>query len=101
MIKSREPLSIAESLEYLKGAESDETDVVGFIKKFVVLKSKDAKEMKQKLEALDLMKMKPEHIVKIIDLLPEDKEDLSKIFSSVGLDEDEEKKILEIVKEFK
>ena len=33
--------------------------------------------------------------------MPEDKEDLNKIFIGMGLDEDETKKILNVVKEFK
>ena len=101
MIKNQEPLSLAESLEYLKEADTEDTDVIGFVKKFTSLKPAEAKEMRKKLEALDLMKMKPEHIVKIIDLMPENAEDLNKIFANVGLDEDETKKILDTVKEFK
>jgi DNA-directed RNA polymerase subunit F len=67
----------------------------------VKLNPKDAKEMKEKLAKLDLMKMKSEQIVKVIDILPEDKEDLNKIFANVNLDEDETKKILDPVKEYK
>ena len=47
------------------------------------------------------MKLKNEHISKLIDLLPENKEDLNKIVNDVGLDEDETKKILDTIKEFK
>ena len=65
------------------------------------LSPKEAKKLKQKLEDLDLMKLRAEHIVKIIDLMPEKAEDLNKIFTDMGLDEDETKKILETVKEFK
>ena len=60
----------------------------------------DAKKLKKKLEELDLLKVKLEHIIKIIDLIPENAEDLNKIFIGVNLDEDETKKILETVKEF-
>ena len=48
-----------------------------------------------------LLKIKNEHIVKIIDLMPEDASDLNKIFTDVSLTEDETKKILEAVKQFK
>ena len=47
------------------------------------------------------MKLKTENISKIIDIIPENAEDLNKIFTEVGLDEDETKKILEAVKQFK
>ena len=97
-----QPVSMAEALEYIgKKSEDSETDVRGFIKKFAGMSPKDAKEMRKKLEELDLMKIRAEHISKIIDILPENAEDLNKIFVDVSLDEDEIKKILETVKQFK
>jgi len=101
MIKNNSPVSMSEALEYMKEDKSSDTDGVGFIKKFVILKAKDAKELRKKIQELDFMKIREEHISKIIDLLPESVEELNKIFIDVGLDEDESKKILEIVKEFK
>ncbi|MDP7520806.1 MAG: hypothetical protein QF567_01070 [Candidatus Pacearchaeota archaeon] len=98
MIKDMQPISMAESLEYIKKGE---TGATGFIKKFVKLNPKDASELKDKLNKLDLMKLKEEHIAKIIDIFPENAEDLNKIFVGVSLNEDETKKILETVKEFK
>ena len=77
------------------------TDIMGFVKKFVILKPEKAKELKKKIQDLDLLKVKEEHITKIIDLMPETSEDLNKIFSDVSLDEDETKKLLETIKEFK
>ena len=99
MIKNSEPMSMSESIEYLK--KSEETDVAGFMKKFIVLKPQEAKELKKKLEELDLMKLRNTHIAKIIDLLPGNREELNKICVDTGLDEDETKKILETIKEFK
>ena len=102
MIISNKPLSMAESLKYVQHEEEDsKTGVKGFIKKFVKISTKDAEEMRKKLEELDILKMKDEHIAKIIDLLPEDSEDLNKIFSDISLDEDESNKILEIIKQYK
>ena len=101
MILNKEPLSMAEALKYLKKDETGETDVIGFIKKFIKMKKGEADEIRKKLEALELMKMKSEHIAKIIDLMPEDKEDLNKIFTDVSLDEDELQKIIGVVKESK
>ena len=92
---------MAEALKYLKKDETGETDVIGFIKKFIKMKKGEADEIRKKLEALELMKMKSEHIAKIIDLMPEDKEDLNKIFTDVSLDEDELQKIIGVVKESK
>ena len=64
------------------------------------MKPKEAKELKKKLIELDMMKLRAEQIVKIIDFLPENQEDLNKIVD-ISLDENETKKILETVKEFK
>ncbi|MBA7647731.1 hypothetical protein ES703_55510 [subsurface metagenome] len=100
MIKNNEPLSMIEASKYIKKTE-DEADVLGFIKKFAKVNLKEAKELRKKIKELELMKVKTEHIVKIIDLMPENAEDLNKIFANVSLNEDETKKILETVKEFK
>ena len=97
MIKNNEPLSMAESLEYVE----KDNEVSKFVKKFTKLSPKESKEFKRKLGDLGLIKLKLSHIIKIIDLMPEDKEDLNKIFIGMGLDEDETKKILDVVKEFK
>ena len=101
MIKHSEPLSMNEVVEYIKHAEDSEIDVIGFTKKFIKLTQKETKELRKKLEGLELIKVKPEHIAKIIDLVPENTAELNKIFTDVSLDEDETKKILEKVKEFK
>ena len=57
--------------------------------------------IKSELEKLDLIKLKEEHIIKIIDIFPQDASDLNKIFTDVSLNEDETNKILEIVKNSK
>ena len=101
MIENIEPLSMAEVIEYLKKNKDSETDAIGFIKKFVKLNPKDAKELKKKIKELNLMKINEIDIIKIIDLMPENAEELNKIFTDVSLNEDETNKILEKVKEFK
>ena len=101
MIKNAESISMAEAIEYVKKNENSESDIKGFIKKFTKLSQKEAKELRKSLEKLELMKLKTENISKIIDIIPENAEDLNKIFTEVGLDEDETKKILEAVKQFK
>lgn len=100
MIRNRESLSMAEAEEYLKGNDSA-SELVGFINKFVQIDSKKAKELRVKLQDLNLLKIKSEHISKVIDLLPESAEDLNKIFIDVRLDEDEIQKILDIVKHYR
>ncbi len=101
MIKNQTPLSMAEVAEYVKKAEASETDLIGFIKKFGKINLKKSLELKKKLQELNLMKLNEEYIIKIVDLMPENPEDLNKIFADVSLDEDEKRKILETVKQFK
>ncbi len=101
MIINKEPLSMAEALKYVKKEEAEETDVIGFIKKFVKMKHAEATKLKERLKGLDMMKVRDEHIVKIIDLMPENAEELNKIFADVSLDDDEAQKILNEIKETK
>ncbi len=99
MIKSNEPISMIEAQQYLD--KDEHSELRGFIKKFVKLKEKDAEKLKESLEKLDLLKVKKIHIAKIMDLLPEDKENLNKIFTDVSLTDDEANKILNAIKEFR
>lgn len=100
MILDRTPLNMNEVQEILKdipdGNKKEEMNV--FLKKFLKTKSGQAKKIKEELEKLDLLKLKREHIVRIVDMLPEDASDLNKIFIDVSLSEEEINKILEIVK---
>jgi DNA-directed RNA polymerase subunit F len=96
MIKSAKPISMTESLGYLK---NDETKA--YIKKFIKLDEKKAKELREKLEELDLIKLNEKYIAKFIDMLPENKEELNKIAVDANFDEDETNKILQTIKEFK
>jgi DNA-directed RNA polymerase subunit F len=101
MIKDTKALSMAESVEYAKSSKDEGKEVLVFIKKFSSTSPKDGKELRNKLEGLDLMKLDEKNISKIIDLLPENSEELGKIFVGVSLDEEESKKILDAVKEFR
>lgn len=87
---------MSESLAYLKNNETK-----AYIKKFVELDEKKAKELREKLEGLDLIKLNEKHIAKFIDMLPENKEELNKIAVDANFDEDETNKILQTIKEFK
>ena len=103
MILDRTPLNMNEVEEILKEiADSDKKQEMElYLKKFLKAKLSQAKKIKEDLEKLDSIKINREHIVKIVDLLPEDASDLNKIFIDVSLNEDENSKILEIVKNSK
>jgi len=101
MINERTPISMAESTQYLSEDIESEVEVKKFIKKFTKMDAKKAVEMREELCGLDIMRLRPEHVVKIIDTLPKDSDNLNKIFGDVKLDEDETKKILKTVEKFK
>lgn len=100
MILDRNTVTMSEVEEILKDLPESEKkeQTETFLKKFLNTKSTQAKKMREDLEQLDLIKMKPEYIIKIIDMLPEDMADLNKIFTDISLTEDEAKKIFDIIK---
>lgn len=97
MINNLTPISMAEAKEFM----DKESETLAFVKKFSKMKPEKAKEMRKKLEDLGLVKMNEVQITKIIDIMPEKSEEINKIFTEIGLDEDETKKILDIVNEYK
>lgn len=101
MIKNNEPVSMAEASKYVDKTSETGKEVLRFIKKFTKLSPKDGEEMRQKLRELDLIKLNDMSISKIIDLLPDNADDLNKISTDFNLDEDETNKILDTVKQFK
>ncbi len=99
MIKKSTPLTLAEVSELVgKGEKQD--SVKKFIKQFSGISVKKAEEMKEELRKLDLIKLKEDYIVKIIDFMPQDAAELIKTVSGVSFDQDETTKILEIVKKY-
>jgi len=94
MIKNTTPLSMQESLENIKNPE-----LKAFIKKFTSLNEKKAKELREKLVGLNLIKLNEMHISKLIEMMPEEREELAKILSDSNLDENESNAILSTIKE--
>ena len=97
MIIKSNSLSAAESQRYIG---KDQEAISHFIKKFTKLNVKQAKDFREKLEALNLIKMNNNYISKVIDIMPSNSEELNKIFTDVSLDENEANKILDTVKQF-
>lgn len=97
------PLEMSEVKKILGSIKESEKkkQLEVFIKKFSKISKEKAKQLKKELNELGLLKVKQDHIVKIIDILPEDASDLNKIFVDVDLDEDETNKILKIIKGYK
>ncbi|VVB78711.1 Uncharacterised protein [uncultured archaeon] len=103
MIIDRTPLNLNE-VEDITNEIPDspkKEEILEFLKKFLKTKPEQAKKIKEELEKLDILKIKREHLVKIIDMLPTDATELNKIFADISLNEDETNKILGIVKNSK
>lgn len=100
MILDRTPLNLDEVRGIVKDLDDSDKkeEIEKYLKKFLKTKPEKVKKIKGELEKLDLLKMKREHLVKIVDLIPEDATDLNKIFTDVSLNEEETNKILNAVK---
>ncbi len=96
MIKEMKAMSMAEAEKYVENEELN-----AFMRKFSNIKEKDAKKLRAEIERLGNMKIKEEDTSKIADVLPEDSQDIAKIFNDVSLDENETSQILEIVKKYR
>jgi DNA-directed RNA polymerase subunit F len=103
MILDRTPINMNEVNEIVNEIEDSprKEEIELYLKKFMKTKPNQAKKIKEEIEALDSIKIKRDHIVKIVDLLPADSSDLNKIFTDVSLNEEEINKILEIIKNSK
>ena len=98
-IIEQDPLTMAE-VSSLAGEDERGEAMKKFIKQFVKMDVKKAIEMKTELKGLDLIKLKDEHIVKIVDFMPNSAADLNKVMVDVSLDQEEVNKILDVVKKY-
>ena len=100
MINESRPISMAEVVELVGDSERAE-NIKKFIKDFDVLPFEKANELKEELTALDIIKLKEEYIIKIVDFVPATAAELNKVIIEVSLDADEVNKILEVTKKYK
>ena len=70
-----------------------------YLKSIPILKEKKAQELKEKINALGLTRLKDKHITKIIDIMPMDLDSLRIILSQdITLKQEDLQKILETLK---
>jgi len=96
---NRKPLTLAEIKSYSKHFEENKV-VNDYLKTFTKLEKKDADKLVEEVRALNNPKIKEENIIRLADMLPEDAEDINKIFLEVSLSEEETNAILSIIKQF-
>jgi len=99
------PISLVGVKGILKGKKElseRELKVKEYIDVFGKLDKKKEAELRKKLNSLEISRLKDRHIVKIIDLLPEDVDDLKVLMSGepLSLKQEDIKKIVNVVKDF-
>jgi DNA-directed RNA polymerase subunit F len=99
MILEQRPITMSEVKALAKNLD-EKTPLHEYLKKFVKLSAADANKMLDELRALNSMKLREEHFVKIVDFLPQDNEELSKVVPEASLTEEEMQAILAISKKY-
>jgi len=110
MIKNIEPISIIEvrelASEIIKEKKDEKEEninakrIISFSKKFSKLKKEEIEKLKEEINALGILKIKPVYLEKIIEILPQDADDVRKIFIDVNLDQNEISQIIEVIKKY-
>ncbi|MBS3099100.1 hypothetical protein J4462_02720 [Candidatus Pacearchaeota archaeon] len=98
-ILSKTPVILAEVKDIVDKIENKQ-ELQDYLKKFTVLKKDKALALKKEISELNNPKIKEENIVKIVDFLPKDSEDVNKIFTEISLNEEEINAIVEIVRKY-
>lgn len=93
------PLSLAEVRARVEHAE-EKQPIHEYLKQYCKISLEKAQALAEALAALKSIKIKEEHIVKVVDFLPRDAEEVHKIFNDVSLDESEVGAILDVVKQY-
>lgn len=74
-----------------------------YLKDFLTLTKKQMQELHKEIEDLKIPRLKEEHIIKIIDTLPQTQEEVSLLFAGqiITISQDNVKKIAETTKKYK
>lgn len=97
VVKEERPLMISEVYNLIKDSEKAE-EIKQFLSKFGKVKLEKDLELKKRIQELELLKLKEQHIVKLVDFKPESVVELNKIISDVSLDSEEANKVLNVIK---
>ena len=99
MILKMTPVHLGQVKE-LAGDLESKPELRDYLKEFSKIDKEKADTLLESLKGLGNPKMKEEYIVKVVDLLPKDSDEIIKIFNDVSLDEKEINEILAAVKEY-
>ncbi len=109
-IIEKRPLNLAlvrEELKRIRKRDGDElnfraTKTEEYVNEVTKLKAKEAKELVEKLEKLDIPRLKPELIHKIVDVLPVSEKHLKVVLQGYALtvSTENQKKIFQAIEEY-
>jgi len=99
MIKDQKALTYSEVLELVGDGEKAKK-VKEFIKEYYKLKPTEAIKLKEELTKLNLLKLKEEYVVNLVNFLPQDASDVIKVLPDTSLDQEEINKILDVIKKY-
>lgn len=92
-VLEKTPLAIAEVAQHIKDLE-DKKPLASYIKKFSKISKEEALKLKEEIRQLNNLKIKESSITKIVDFMPQNSEEVNKIFTEVNLSEEEINAIL-------
>lgn len=100
MILNKTPLTLAQVKAYASDTLEENKVLADYLKAFEKLTKEKAESLASEVHALNNPKIKDELVVKVVDLLPQDAEDVNKIFLENSLSEEETGALLAIVKKY-
>jgi DNA-directed RNA polymerase subunit F len=107
-ITEEKPITMAELKEDLKKIKKRDEELnfraektQEYLDQFVNIKDKEGKEIFKKIEGLEIPRLKPEHIVKLIDILPRTPEEVKIVLQgyTITVTKENLKRIADVIKE--
>ncbi len=99
IVLNQKPIAMAEIKEYVSNL--DEKKVLeDYLKAFTKLKKDKAIALAKEIRDLNNIKLRESDIIKLVDFIPRDQEEINKILVETQLTEEEANAILEVVKKY-
>ena len=99
MAELKEEIKKAKERDKERGASVRVTKVEDYLNNFEIVSVSKEKKLKEELEKLEVPRLREEHMVKIIDLMPRTEDDLKMILQSylVIVSSENVKKIVDVI----
>ncbi len=103
------PLTMAELKEELKKIKKRDEELnfraektEEYLQQFTILKQKDAKELFKKIDELEVPRLKPEQIVKLIDIMPTTPDEVKMVLQGypITVTKENMKRVADVIKEY-